>query len=57
VGHIVDVIAHGFGRMYPYADRVAPRDRWAIAAYIRALQASRQASVADLPPSQRQQLK
>jgi mono/diheme cytochrome c family protein len=57
VGHVVDVIAHGFGRMYPYADRVAPRDRWAIAAYIRALQASRQTTVADLPPSQRQQLK
>jgi mono/diheme cytochrome c family protein len=36
--HIVDVIGHGFGRMYAFSDRVAPRDRWAITAYIRALQ-------------------
>jgi mono/diheme cytochrome c family protein len=36
--HIVDVIGHGFGRMYAFSDRVAPQDRWAITAYIRALQ-------------------
>ena len=36
--HFVDVITNGFGVMYPYADRVAPADRWAIVAYIRALQ-------------------
>jgi mono/diheme cytochrome c family protein len=36
--HIVNVIGHGFGRMYAFSDRVAPRDRWAITAYIRALQ-------------------
>ena len=34
----VDVITHGYGVMYSYADRVPPADRWAIAAYIRALQ-------------------
>jgi mono/diheme cytochrome c family protein len=36
--HIVDVIGNGTGRMYAFADRVDPKDRWAIAAYIRALQ-------------------
>jgi mono/diheme cytochrome c family protein len=36
--HFVDVISHGHGVMYSYADRVPPADRWAIAAYIRALQ-------------------
>lgn len=34
----VDVITNGYGAMYSYADRVPPADRWAIAAYIRALQ-------------------
>jgi len=36
--HFVDVITDGYGAMYSYADRVPPADRWAIAAYIRALQ-------------------
>jgi mono/diheme cytochrome c family protein len=36
--HFVDVITHGYGVMYSYADRVPPADRWAVAAYIRALQ-------------------
>ena len=39
-GHYVDAITNGFGRMYSYAGRVVPEDRWAIAAYIRALQHS-----------------
>ena len=39
-GHFVNVITHGKGAMYPYADRVDPEDRWRIAAYIRALQLS-----------------
>lgn len=39
--HFVDVITHGYGVMYSYADRVPPADRWAIAAYIRALQRTR----------------
>jgi mono/diheme cytochrome c family protein len=43
--HFYDVISNGIGRMYSYADRVAPRDRWAIVAYIRALQMSQQASL------------
>jgi mono/diheme cytochrome c family protein len=36
--HLVDVIGQGSGVMFSLADRVEPRDRWAIAAYIRALQ-------------------
>lgn len=43
--HIYDVITHGWGVMYPYADRVSPADRQAIVAYIRALQFSRHAPV------------
>jgi hypothetical protein len=41
VGHFFDVMTHGYGVMYSYADRVSPEDRWAIAAYIRVLQESR----------------
>ncbi len=51
-----DVITHGYGVMYPYADRVEPADRWAIIAYIRTLQASASASVADVPPDKRDAL-
>jgi mono/diheme cytochrome c family protein len=47
--HFVDVITHGHGVMYPYADRVEPADRWAIAAYVRALQTSLGTPAADLP--------
>jgi len=42
--YFYDVITHGHGVMRPYADRVAPEDRWAIVAYIRALQLSQYAS-------------
>jgi mono/diheme cytochrome c family protein len=37
-GHFYDVITNGYGAMYSYASRVEPQDRWAIVAYIRALQ-------------------
>jgi mono/diheme cytochrome c family protein len=47
--HFFDVISHGYGVMYSYAARVEPRDRWAIIAYIRALQQSQSAKVADIP--------
>ena len=47
--HFFDVITHGYGIMYAYADRVDVSDRWAIAAYIRALQLSRRAEVAEVP--------
>jgi len=56
VGHFFDVITHGYGVMYPYAARVGPNDRWAIAAYIRVLQASRNATIADVPEQLRAQL-
>ena len=44
-----DTITNGYGVMYSYAARVSPRDRWAIVAYIRALQLSRRAKVAEVP--------
>src|SRR5215475_5600575 len=42
-GYFYDVISNGFGAMYGYSDRIPPRDRWAIIAYLRALQLSRNA--------------
>ena len=56
VGHFYDVMTRGYGVMYSYASRVEPADRWAIAAYIRALQLSHHASVADVPPDERAKL-
>ncbi|MFL5295782.1 MAG: c-type cytochrome [Phenylobacterium sp.] len=50
---LVDVITNGYGVMFSYADRVAPADRWAIAAYIEALQLSQSVPVAALPPEDR----
>ncbi len=55
-GHFFEVISSGFGEMYSYADRVSPRDRWAITAYIRALQFSRDAKLDDVPPVERRRL-
>lgn len=55
--HYYDVIEHGYGAMYSYADRVPPADRWAIIAYIRALQLSQDAQVAQLPPQDLQKLR
>lgn len=54
--HFFDVITHGYGVMYPYADRVAPDDRWAIIAYIRALQLSQHATLSSLPAEERAKL-
>jgi len=56
VGYFFDVITNGFGAMYDYGDRVPPPDRWAIIAYIRALQLSQHATLADVPLEERQQL-
>ncbi len=52
--HFYDVITQGYGIMYSYADRVVPSDRWAIVAYIRALQLSQYARLSDLAPEDRQ---
>jgi mono/diheme cytochrome c family protein len=54
--HIYDVISYGYGVMVPYADRVEPADRWAIVAFIRALQLSQHAPVDSLPPALKAQL-
>jgi len=51
--HFYDVITAGYGAMFSYADRVAPADRWAIVAYIRALQASQHAKLAELSPDEK----
>ncbi len=56
VGHFFDVISNGFGAMPTYADQITVRDRWAIIAYIRALQLSQHASLNDVPPQDRGQL-
>lgn len=47
--HIYDTITRGHGVMYAYADRLEPHDRWAVVAYIRALQLSHRAVVAEVP--------
>lgn len=49
IQHFYDVITNGHGVMYSYAQRVAPADRWAIIAYIRALQLSQHATLAEAP--------
>jgi mono/diheme cytochrome c family protein len=54
--HIFDVISHGYGIMYPYADRLSPPDRWAVIAYIRSLQLSQHASVSMLSAADRARL-
>ncbi len=53
VQHFYDVMTNGYGAMYSFAARVQPSDRWAIAAYIRALQRSQHASAADLAAAER----
>ncbi len=55
-GHFFGVITNGMGAMYSYADRLDPADRWRIVAYIRVLQASRNAHLADVPADERQKL-
>ena len=55
-GHFFDVMTTGFGAMPPYAAQVPVNDRWAIVAYIRALQFSQNASVNDVPPELRGKL-
>jgi cytochrome c553 len=55
-GYIYGVITQGFGKMYSYADRLNVTDRWAIVAYIRALQFSQNAVLNRLPPLDRRAL-
>lgn len=56
VGYFFDVITNGFATMYDYAARIQPKDRWAIVAYIRALQLSQNATLQDVPQAERQKL-
>jgi mono/diheme cytochrome c family protein len=56
IGYFYDVISHGFGQMPDYAAQIQPKDRWAIAAYVRALQVSQHATVADVPDGDRPKL-
>jgi len=50
------VITNGFGAMASYASRIPPDDRWAITAYIRALQLSQGARIEDVSDQERQKL-
>jgi len=56
VGYFFDVMTNGFGAMQDYASQVPVADRWAIAAYIRALQLSQRATLADVPANRRADL-
>lgn len=56
IGHFFDVMTRGYGTMYSYASRIPPRDRWAIASYIRVLQLSQYAEAAKLPEEDRSRL-
>jgi hypothetical protein len=56
LGHFFDVMTRGFGAMYSYASRVPPEDRWAIAAYIRVLQLSHDATLAEVPAEEQERL-
>jgi mono/diheme cytochrome c family protein len=55
-GYIYDVITNGFGAMLGYSAQIPPADRWAVVAYVRALQLSRNAKVSDLPADVREKL-
>ena len=56
VGHFFEVMTNGFGAMYSYAARIDTADRWRIAAYIHVLQLSENATIQDVPDSERQKL-
>jgi hypothetical protein len=56
VGYFFDVMTNGFGAMPDYASQINARDRWAIVAYLRALQLSQNATISDVPPDERDRL-
>ena len=55
-GYFFDVITNGFGAMQDYSAQIAVRDRWAVVAYLRALQLSQNARLDDVPPAKRAEL-
>ena len=57
VGHFVDVITNGFGAMPDYAAQIRAEDRWAVVAYLRALQLGEHATLADVPVAERDTIK
>ena len=56
LGYFYDVITNGFGAMPDYRAQIAPRDRWAITAYVRALQLSQHAPASEFPQAEREKL-
>lgn len=56
-GHFFEVITQGFGQMPSYANQLSEQDRWAVIAYIRALQFSRNVRLDQLPPEDRAKMK
>jgi mono/diheme cytochrome c family protein len=56
LGHYYDVMTNGFGAMPDYRSQITPRDRWTIAAYVRALQLSQHAPAAEFPQEERDKL-
>ena len=56
IGHFYDVMTRGLGAMPDYAQQIPPEDRWAIAAYVRALQLSQRATLSDVPEPERRSL-
>ncbi len=56
-GHIFNTITNGIRNMAAYGPQIPPEDRWAIVAYVRALELSRNASIEDVPPEERDRLR
>jgi mono/diheme cytochrome c family protein len=56
-GHFFEIITRGFGPMPSYANQLSEHDRWAVIAYIRALQLSRNVRLDQLPPEDRAKMK
>jgi cytochrome c len=55
-GHFFNVMTNGIGNMNPYANQLNVQDRWAVVAYIRALQLSQNARLSDVPDEDRKKL-
>ena len=56
-GQLYSTVTNGKNTMMPYADKLSPDDRWAVVAYVRALQRAHHATIADVPVDQRGGLK
>jgi mono/diheme cytochrome c family protein len=55
-GEIFNTITNGKNNMNPYADKLTPEDRWAVIAYVRALQRAQTGTVADVPQDRKAEL-